>query len=73
VIVALSASSARTRFMRRSETTISPPALSGTAPPHKPVLPPCGTTGVLASAHVRITPETSSVEAGRTTARAEPR
>ena len=37
------------------------------------VLPPCGTMGVPASAQARTTAATSSVEPGRTTARALPR
>ena len=49
------------------------PAPSGVAPPHKPVLPPWGTTAVRVSAHKRITAATSAVDAGFTTASGLPK
>ncbi len=73
VIVLLSVSSSRMRFMRPRASTISLPAADGVAPPHMPVLPPCGTTPVPVSAHSFTTAETSSVLAGRTTAGVLPR
>ena len=73
VIVAFATSSARTRFMRDSESTIASPAVAGVAAPHMLVLPPCGTMGTPPSAQSRTTAATCSVDAGRTTASAAPR
>jgi hypothetical protein len=72
VIASLSASSARTRFIRVSDTTTERPDASGVPPPTSPVLPPCGTIGVRAATHARTTRATSSVDPGRTTASALP-
>ena len=72
VMVRLPGSIARTRFMRvRLRTTWRPDA-SGVEPTTMPVLPPCGTMDVPAAAQARTTAATSSVEPGRTTARALP-
>ena len=60
------------RFMRDSDSTISRRAPVGTEPPHRPVLPPCGTIATPASAHRRTTADTSAVVAGRTTPTAAP-
>ncbi|KAG1229807.1 hypothetical protein G6F68_019351 [Rhizopus microsporus] len=69
-MVSLSVSSPSTRFRRpRDSSTACPPA-SGVAPPIKPVLPPCGTTGTPAARHKRNTAATSSASAGRATASA---
>src|SRR5690554_6007790 len=65
------ASTSPTAFSRAVESTTCP--ASGTAPPTRPVLPPCGTTGVSAAAHAATTAATSAVSAGRTTARHSPR
>ena len=54
---------------RRVETTTPP---NGTAPPTRPVFPPCGTTGTPAAAHRRTTSATSGREPGRTTATEDP-
>ncbi len=62
----------RTRFMRFTLRTISPPSGCGTDAPVRPVLPPCGTIGVRVSLQMATTRATSSVEAGRTTAAARP-
>ena len=43
------------------------PESSGTEPPTRPVLPPCGTIGTRCSAHSATTRATSSVLLGRTT------
>jgi hypothetical protein len=63
-------STARMRFRRVSAITTSPPV--GVAPPHSPVLPPCGTIATPASAQARTTAATSSVLPGKTTQRALP-
>ncbi len=65
VIVSLTGSTARTRFMRVSDSTMARPLSSGVPPPTRPVLPPSGTTGVRVSAQAFITAATSSVVAGR--------
>ena len=69
-MVALSRSIARTRLSRDSTSTISFPLEPGVAPPHKPVLPPCGTIGTPCSAQQPTTAATSAVVPGLTTARA---
>ena len=48
------------------------PWSSGTPPPTRPVLPPCGTSVTPAAAQALTTAATSAVEPGRTTARARP-
>ena len=73
VIVRLAGSMARTLFRRVRLRTTSRPDGSGTPPTTSPVLPPCGTIGVPASAQARTTAATSSAEPGRTTASALPR
>ncbi len=60
------------RFMRASDSTISRCLPVGTDAPERPVLPPCGTIAMPASAHRRTTADTSAVVAGRTTPRAAP-
>ena len=45
--------------MRDSESTTWRPLPSGVAPPDRPVLPPCGTSGTGAAAHRRTTAATS--------------
>ena len=45
VMVSLSVSSAITRFSLAVDSTTAEPDASGVAPPHRPVLPPWGTTG----------------------------
>jgi hypothetical protein len=72
VIVLLSVSTARTRFMRERFTTTCVPEPSGTEAPHRLVLPPWGTIGMRSSASSVTTRATSSVLAGRTTAAARP-
>ncbi|MNT07722.1 hypothetical protein D3C72_1424370 [compost metagenome] len=72
VMVSLSRSTARTRFMRSSDSTTADALASGVAAATWPVLPPCGTTGTPAAAHTRITRATSSLSAGRSTASARP-
>ena len=70
--VLLAASDSRMRFRRpRLMTTSSPPA-RGVAPPHKPVLPPCGTIGTPAAWQRATSSESSGAEPGRRTARARP-
>src|SRR5580704_6590385 len=73
VIVKLRGSIARMRFMRPRARTMLVPSSGGTPPPTRPVFPPCGTIGSLASAQIRTTAATSSVDAGRTTSRVAPR
>ena len=63
-------STSRMRSSRLSDSTISP--LSGVWPPTKPVLPPCGTIGVLVSLASRRMAATSSGEPGRSTSGEEP-
>jgi negative regulator of sigma E activity len=81
VIVLFTASTARTRFRRDSLRMIWPlpctkrlasSAARGVAPPHRPVLPPWGTTAVRVCAHNCITAATSWVVAGFTTASGTP-
>ncbi|MNT47237.1 hypothetical protein D3C72_1839350 [compost metagenome] len=72
VIVRLSLSSARTVFMRPRFSTTCVPEVSGVDPTTRPVLPPCGTMAVPLAAQALTTAATSSVEPGRTTARALP-
>ncbi|MCY1542978.1 hypothetical protein D9M68_787610 [compost metagenome] len=73
VIVSLSVSTARTAVRRAVDRTIAVPEASGVAPPHRPVLPPCGTNGTPCVAHSFTAAATSSVEPGRMTASAAPR
>ena len=73
VMVRLSASTARTAFMRARFRTTWVPELSGVEPTTRPVLPPCGTMDTPAAAQALTTAATSPVEPGRTTARALPR
>ncbi|VEI23582.1 Uncharacterised protein [Bordetella bronchiseptica] len=73
VIVSLSVSMARTRFSRVVDSTTALPLSSGVAPPHRPVLPPCGTSGAPCAWHNRTTAATSSALPGRATASARPR
>ena len=49
------------------------PSSGGTPPPTRPMLPPGATIGSFASAQIRTTAATSTVEAGRTTSRVAPR
>src|SRR3546814_13873308 len=56
----------RTRFMRDRLRTISRPCSNGIEPPHRLVLPPCGTIGTPACAQRATTFATSSVAPGRT-------
>jgi hypothetical protein len=72
VIVRLAASMPRTRFKRVRLSSTWVPLGSGTEPPTKPVLPPCGTIGVPFAAQALTTAATSAVEPGRTTANARP-
>src|SRR5215831_9463314 len=65
VIVKLTGSIARIRFMRPSATTMLSPSSEGTPPPTRPVFPPCGTIGSLDLAQIRTTSATSAVDAGR--------
>jgi hypothetical protein len=53
------------RFMRDKERTIS--SCTGTLPPTRPVLPPCGTTASECAAQCFITAATCAVVRGRTT------
>ena len=62
----------RTRFMRVRLSSTCVPLASGTPPPTRPVLPPCGTTLAPWAAQARTTAATSAVLAGRTTASARP-
>jgi hypothetical protein len=71
VMVALSASIARTRSMRPVASTMASWCI-GTPPPQAPVLPPCGTTATPRALHSASTCETSCVLRGRTTACAWP-
>ncbi len=73
VMVAFTASTARTRFRRDRLSTTASPAAPGTAPPSSEVLPPCGTTGMPCAWQYDMTRLTSRVSAGRTTASALPR
>ena len=72
VTVPATGSTSRTRRIRPRESTTWLPDASGTPPPTSPVLPPCGTTATPAAAQAATTAATSSVEPGRTTARARP-
>ena len=72
VTVPATGSTSRTRRIRPRESTTWLPDASGTPPPTSPVLPPCGTTATPAPAQAATTAATSSVEPGRTTARARP-
>ena len=63
---------ARTAFMRSRLRTTLTGAASGVAPPHRPVLPPRGTTGTPASLQSARQVATSAVVRGRTTACAWP-
>jgi len=72
VMVSLSGSSARMRFMRCRLSSTELPRSSGVPPPTSPVLPPCGTIGVPAAAQACTTAATSAVLPGRTTAWARP-
>lgn len=72
VIVLPTGSILRMRLSRASDNTIALPVPSGVAPPDMLVFPPWGTTGTPWLAQSRITAATSSVEPGRTTARAAP-
>ena len=62
----------RTLFMRDVVRIISAPVAWGWEPPVRPVLPPCGTTGVALSAQMAITAATSSTLAGFTTMGTQP-
>ena len=57
---------------RRSDSSTAAPLSSGVAPPHMPLLPPCGTIGTPWAAQIRTTSATSAVEPGETRARARP-
>jgi len=76
VMVLLSGSMARIRFMRARLTTTSPlgwlAGAHGVAPPTRPVLPPCGTMATSAAAQTATTRATSPVQPGRTTHKACP-
>jgi hypothetical protein len=72
VIVRLAGSMARTRFMRDRLSSTCRPLSSGTPPPTRPVLPPCGTMLTSCSPQACTTAATSSVLPGRTTASALP-
>ncbi|CFW09266.1 Uncharacterised protein [Bordetella pertussis] len=72
-MVLATVSSARIAFMRSRLSTTLACAASGVAPPHRPVLPPRGTTGTPACWHSARQRATSSVVRGRTTAWAWPR
>ena len=72
VIVRLAASMLRTRCSRPRFSSTCVPLSSGTEPPTRLVLPPCGTTATPCRAHRRITAATSAVLPGRTTASARP-
>ena len=70
----LATSIERMRRMRaRLITTGARLSARGTAPSHRLVLPPCGTTGTPAAAQARTTAATCSVVDGRTTQQARPR
>ena len=56
---------------RRRSSTSSP--CSGTEPPTRPVLPPCGTIGVRSALHTWSTAAASSTDPGRITAGLAPR
>jgi hypothetical protein len=60
----------RMRSSRLSDSTISP--WSGVWPPTRPVLPPCGTSGVRVSFASLTMAATSSGEPGRSTSGEEP-
>ena len=66
-VIVLAASSISSIPIMRSSDSATQPS-TGRAPPHRPVNPPCGTTGTPCSAHRRITVATSAVVAGRATA-----
>ena len=72
VIVLLTGSIARMRFMRPMASTMPAKPISGTEPPTRPVLPPCGTIGMPASAQMPTTAAVSAVLAGRTSIAARP-
>jgi hypothetical protein len=67
VIVLLTGSTARMRFMRERLISTAVPLASGMLAPQWLVLPPCGTIATPACAQKRTIAETSSVVAGRTT------
>jgi hypothetical protein len=73
LMVLLSASTSSTRFMRARQRTISAPLACGTAAPHIPVFPPCGTIAVRVSAQIPTTAATSAALPGLTTAGVAPR
>ncbi len=73
VIESLTVSTARTRFMRVSDSTIERPLSSGVAAPDRPVLPPCAISATRCSAHQRTIAATSSVDSGSATASARPK
>ena len=66
------ASTGSSRVSRSSESTTWVPLPSGTPAPTRPVPPPRGTTAMRCAVAARSTALTSSVPAGRTTARARP-
>ncbi len=72
VMVRLTGSSARMLFRRASDSTMAVPASSGMLPNTRPVLPPCGTTGICHCAQARRMAATCSTLAGRSTASALP-
>mmetsp|Transcript_5486 Transcript_5486/g.23224 ORF Transcript_5486/g.23224 Transcript_5486/m.23224 type:complete len:205 (-) Transcript_5486:135-749(-) len=65
-----SSSKERTPVIRSRDSSTSAPAATGTPPPTRPVLPPCGTTGTPARWHAASTAETCCVVCGRATASA---
>ncbi len=67
-----SVSRPRILFIRRSDSRIALPLLSGVAPPHMPLLPPCGTIAMRWRAHRATIAAVSSVEAGEAMASAAP-
>src|SRR5437879_11954293 len=70
----LAASTPRTLRMRaRLTMTGGDPWASGTAPPHRLVLPPCGRIGTPCATHRRTTAATCGVLDGSTTQAAGPR
>jgi hypothetical protein len=71
VIASLVASSARMRFMRLRLISTARSS-NGVAPPHRPVLPPCGTIATPPSAHKVTRLATSAVDCGYATSAARP-
>jgi hypothetical protein len=62
------------RFSRSRLSTAAGGPFSGTtAPPHRPVRPPAGTTAIPSEAQARTAAETSSTVPGRSTATGAPR